>query len=135
MLELVRDLFLPTRTLGALYWDEDFLCDTLEDVVREPHAPKVMHETAIPTGTYEVIINESQRFKRLMPLLLNVPGFTGIRIHAGLHEGHTSGCILVGERTVEKTLNNPRDTYDKIVYPKIEEMLKLGKVFIEVRNR
>lgn len=68
-------------TFGKLYLnDMTFLNYTLEDKVREI---KIKHQTAIPAGTYEIIINKSERFKQLMPLLLNVPNFEGIRIHKG----------------------------------------------------
>jgi len=57
---------------------------------------KVYANTAIPTGIYGVIITMSARFKKLLPLLLNVDGFSGIRIHAGNTSADTEGCILVG---------------------------------------
>ena len=81
-------------TFGKLYLnDMTFLNYTLEDKVREI---KIKHQTTIPAGTYEIIINKSERFKQMMPLLLNVPGFDGIRIHKGNSAIDTSGCILVG---------------------------------------
>lgn len=68
-------------TFGKLYLnDMTFLNYTLEDKVREV---KIKHQTAIPAGTYQIIINKSERFKQFLPLLLNVPGFDGIRIHKG----------------------------------------------------
>lgn len=71
----------------------DFQCFTLEDVVR----PKKIHgETAIPAGTYKVIVNFSPRFHKALPLLLDVPGFSGIRIHPGNKAADTEGCILPG---------------------------------------
>lgn len=83
--------------------DDEPTCFTCEDVVREQdHVPvkewKIPGETAIPKGTYEVIVNRSARFGRDLPLLLNVPGFVGIRIHAGNTAEDTEGCILVGEK-------------------------------------
>lgn len=67
-------------TFGKLFNQDTFLCYTLEDKVRES---KIKHQTAIPEGNYQVIINKSERFKQLMPLLLNVPNYEGIRIHKG----------------------------------------------------
>ena len=67
-------------TIGELYVDGKFECYTLEDVERKE---KIYAKTAIPKGTYQVIINMSNRFKKLMPLLLNVPNFEGVRIHTG----------------------------------------------------
>ncbi len=79
-------------TLGRLWVAE---CVTLEDVVRE--GPKMADETAIPEGRYRVTITMSQRFGRMMPLINDVPGFTGIRIHSGTTADDTSGCVLVGQ--------------------------------------
>ena len=80
-LRLVRETFTAVSTIGRLMVDGLFDSYTLEDVVRD--GPKIPGRTAIPYGRYQVIIDYSNRFKRPMPLLLNVPGFTGIRIHQG----------------------------------------------------
>lgn len=98
LLELNRIAKKPLYTIGRLFVDGKYFCDTLEDRCRDlDKEGKVMHETAIPGGTYEVIVNVSVRFKRKLPLLLDVPYFTGIRIHRGNTDKDTSGCILVGE--------------------------------------
>jgi hypothetical protein len=81
-------------TIGELLIDGIFECYTLEDVERPV---KIKAETAIPKGTYKVIINMSNRLKRLLPLLINVPNFEGVRIHAGNTNHDTEGCILVGK--------------------------------------
>lgn len=65
-----------------------------------------MHETAIPFGTYNVVVNMSNRFKRLLPLLLNVPYFEGIRIHNGKDETSSSGCLIVGENKIKGKVVN-----------------------------
>lgn len=88
-------------TAGRLFIDGRFLMYTLEDQVREqagvPVAEwKIKGETAIPVGRYRVILTRSPRFQRVLPLLLNVPGYSGIRIHSGNKAAHTDGCILVG---------------------------------------
>lgn len=92
-LKLIRDTFTENSTTGKLYVNGEFLCYTLEDTVREE---KIKHETCIDEGNYKVILNVSNRFKKLMPLLLYVPKFKGIRIHSGNTKADTSGCILVG---------------------------------------
>ncbi len=79
-LVLIRTDLLDTCTIGELYHNDKFICYTLEDKVRPI---KIYGETAIPYGTYKVIVNHSQRFNQLMPLLLNVPNFEGIRVHMG----------------------------------------------------
>jgi hypothetical protein len=81
-------------TAGELSIDGEYFCDTMED---EERAEKIAGETAIPLGHYKVIIDMSIRFKRLMPLILNVPNFAGVRIHNGNTPKDTEGCILVGE--------------------------------------
>lgn len=80
-------------TRGRLFLGEQFLCFTLEDQEREV---KIPGETAIPCGFYQIAITRSERFQRFMPILLNVPGFSGVRIHPGNTASDTEGCILVG---------------------------------------
>lgn len=82
-------------TLSELEIDGKYHSDALEDRMR-PDGQKVMHETAIPRGTYNVVLSYSPRFKRILPEIQNVPGFTGIRIHKGNSSKDTSGCLLVG---------------------------------------
>jgi len=94
-LTLKRTTFTPQSTIGELSVDGRFVCHVLEDVVR-PAGQKVFGKTAIPAGTYGVIVNMSARFRMLMPLLLKVPGFEGVRIHAGNTAADTLGCLLVG---------------------------------------
>lgn len=94
---LLRDPKQPTpakRTFGQLSADGKNFSYTLEDPVRAPGV-KVFGNTAIPAGRYRVIVNMSVRFKRLMPLLVNVPGFEGVRLHGGNTEVDTHGCPLV----------------------------------------
>lgn len=95
---LKRKYRTPDYTIGKLYVDGKYFCDTLEDKVRDlTKENKVPGQTAIPAGRYDVVVNISPRFKRKLPRLLNVPGFEGILIHRGNSAKDTSGCILVGE--------------------------------------
>ena len=100
-----------TSTIGELLIDGIFECYTLEDVEREV---KVKSETAIPKGTYKVIINQSNRFKRLLPLLLDVPNFEGVRIHSGNSNHDTEGCILVGQTRGKDYIGKSRKAFDKL---------------------
>lgn len=102
-------------TIGKLYIDGVYFCDTLEDTDRlnkgmtaaELAAQKIPGQTAIPEGTYKVIVNTSPKFKRLLPRLVNVPGYEGVLIHRGNTPADTAGCILVGEnKQVGKVLNS-----------------------------
>ena len=85
----------PEYTIGKLYIDGHYLCDTLEDTVR-PAGTKIAGKTAIPAGTYKVKKTMSPRFKKILPEILNVPGFTGVRIHAGNLPKDTDECLLLG---------------------------------------
>jgi hypothetical protein len=90
---LKRKTFTEVSTIGELFVDGQFECFTLEDKVRDR---KVFGLTAIPYGRYAVQITASLRFHRELPLLIAVPGFTGVRIHSGNTDKDTEGCILVG---------------------------------------
>ena len=92
-LRVIREPSTAAATMGLLLIDGVFTCWTLEDVVREV---KIPGETAIPAGRYAVQLSLSQRFQKLLPEILTVPGFTGIRIHAGNTQADTAGCLLVG---------------------------------------
>lgn len=104
-----------TYTIGKMYLNNKYFCDTLEDKDRnltqdmplsEIKKIKVKHETAIPTGTYKVIVNYSPKFKRMLPRILNVPGFDGILIHRGNSDKDTSGCILIGNNNIVGKVTN-----------------------------
>lgn len=101
-------------TIGKLYLNDEYFCDTLEDVVR-PEGRKIAGKTAIPTGEYKVVLTESKRFKKLLPLLINVPNFTGVRIHSGNTHHDTEGCILVGENKVKGRVINSRATMNRLM--------------------
>lgn len=98
----VRRTHFGSATLGKMYIDGSFYAYTLEDRYRGQLAnagDKVKSETAIPTGSYDVIVDISNRFKKEMPHVLNVRNFEGIRIHGGNTSADTEGCILIGSET------------------------------------
>lgn len=115
-------------TVGDLFIDGKFFCNTIEDKVRElpvacPYTPKgqsckctgkIYAETAIPAGTYRVTMEHSPRFKRKLPLLHNVPHFIGILIHSGNDESASAGCLIVGNNTVKGKVTESRVTSDKL---------------------
>lgn len=106
ILNLYRHTYNTTgdrNIIGDLFIDGVFFCHTLEDEIRADGV-KVKHETAIPSGSYKVILSRSNRFKRIMPLLIDVPMFSGIRMHGGNNSKHTSGCPLVAFNTDYKKI-------------------------------
>jgi Family of unknown function (DUF5675) len=109
-------------THGKLYLDGDYICDTLEDQERPV---KIDGATCIKTGEYRVIVDMSARFRRRMPLLLNVPNFTGVRIHSGNTAKDTDGCILVGAYLSEGYIKNSRFAFNKL-FTKIDSAIKNG---------
>lgn len=129
-LKLVRDTFRSSFTLGKLFVDDQEFCHTLEDCVR---AVKIPGQTAISEGTYQVVIDMSARFKRLMPHVLNVPNFEGIRIHKGNKPEDTDGCILLGATRGDGYISQSGVAFDKF-FDLLQEGLKHGSVTLEVTS-
>jgi hypothetical protein len=127
-LRLLRRTFTDTSTIGQLTVDGKPECFTLEDKVR---AVKIKGQTAIPAGIYEVTITFSDKFKKPLPLLLNVPNFAGIRIHPGNTAADTEGCILVGTTAAKDRVGNSKVAFAAL-FPKLQAALLKEKVFIEV---
>ena len=100
-------------TIGDLTVNGAFFCNTIEDVVR-PNGVKIYGETAIPYGTYKVVMRYSPKYKKVLPLLLDVPMFEGIRIHSGNTQLDSLGCIIVGENKVKGRVINSRKTMEKL---------------------
>ena len=130
---VVRKYKKQSYTIGDLYINGEWFCSTLEDKDRglTQNMPldyikkkKVYGETAIPTGKYIVVVNNSPKFKRNLPRIQNVPGFDGIRIHRGNIANDSCGCILVGEnKVVGKVINSTK--YEK----------KLTQLLTEAQSR
>ncbi len=122
-LKLVRKYRKETYTIGKLYVDGVYFCDTIEDKDRglddamglaEIMIKKRYGETAIPYGTYKVEITYSPKYKKLMPEIKNVKGFSGIRIHSGNTAKDTLGCLIIGRNTQVGMVTESRKTYNKL---------------------
>ena len=109
--------------IGKLYINGVYFCDTLEDVDRglsdamteeEIRELKIKGKTAIPVGIYTVLLTYSPKYKKVMPLINNVKGYSGIRIHSGNTSKDTEGCLLVGKNTVVGRLTDSRNTYNAL---------------------
>lgn len=125
-LTLKRDPSSAKSTIGELLYNGIYQCWTLEDIER---TEKVDGKTAIPKGTYEVVISYSNRFKRQLPLLLNVPNFSGVRIHSGNTAQDTEGCILVGNKKGTDRVSESRAAFNAL-FAKMES--EKSKIFIEI---
>lgn len=131
-----------TYTIGKVYINDQYFCDSIEDKDRgltdsmsetEITSKKVYGETAIPTGIYTVTLTYSNKFKKVLPSINNVKGFSGIRIHSGNTAKDSLGCILVGQnKEVGKVLNS-RATFDKL-FAKLQEASSKGeKITITIK--
>lgn len=121
-LDLWRHAPVGDATTGDLNVDGQFQCYTLEDL---PHPTKISGQTRIPAGTYDIIISWSPRFQRRLPLLLNVPGFDGIRIHPGNTAADTEGCILVGTQMANAMVLNSRVAFEAL-FGKLSGAFQMG---------
>lgn len=124
---LQRTVFTEKSTIGQLFINDRFECHTLEDRDRfiEDGSDKVKGETAIPRGIYRLTRSFSQRFQKVLPELIDVPQFTGVRIHPGNTDADTEGCILLGEYTegVDDWISNSRKAFN-VFDMKLENMLR-----------
>lgn len=121
----------PHSTIGQMMVDGEFLCYTLEDCIR---AVKIQDQTAIWPGRYKLVIDYSERFKRPMPHILDVPEFAGIRIHSGNTDANTDGCILLGLTKGPDFVGQSRDAIG-LFMPVLKRGLQDGKeVWITIIN-
>lgn len=134
-LKLNRIFLGSSATIGELYVDGEHIADTLEDRVR-PEGEKVYGKTAIPEGTYEMVLSYSPRFKKILPEILNVPNFTGIRIHCGNSSADSSGCILVGTWDGEKEdwVSDSKIAFNKLMSLLEEATNNKEKITITVKS-
>ena len=122
---LVKRLYKNSAyTIGKMYIDGQYLCDTVEDCdrgLKQSMTPqqiavqKVYGKTAIPTGRYKVTLTFSNKFKRVLPLVNDVIGFLGIRIHAGNTADDSLGCIIVGENKIKGGVVNSKVTLERLM--------------------
>lgn len=134
-LKIKRKFLGDKYTIGDFYINEVFFCNTLEDKVRDTNKDgdlndfnegKVYGETAIPYGEYDVVLSMSPKFKRLLPEILNVPHFTGIRIHCGNTAEDSAGCPLLGENKIKGMVINSAK-YEKELVKVLKETLKTNE--------
>ena len=129
-IQLVRERFTGKTTIGRMFVNGTFECYTLEDKDRylEDGGEKVYGKTAIPRGTYEIELTMSNRFKKILPLLKNVPYFTGVRIHTGNFAEDTDGCILVGTTDGDDFIGHSKDAFNSLY----EKMKDEERITIEI---
>ena len=130
-------------TIGHLYINNIYFCDTLEDKVRNlPKEPKVYGETAIPAGTYEIDMNTiSPKFKNrswakkwggIVPRLKNVPYFDGVLIHVGNNKDDTDGCIIVGDNQIVGGLVNSTIQFNRLMQRLVDANKRKESIIIEI---
>lgn len=142
-MEIVLTRFLKgeNATIGRLSINGVFECFILEDKDRDLNQSmaladiqkaKVFAQTAIPTGRYEMAVTFSNRFKQYLPLIMGVPGFSGIRIHSGNNNSHTEGCPLTGTAHTQTSVSNSRLAF-RSLFAKIRKVEKKEKIFITIQ--
>jgi hypothetical protein len=128
-------------TISDLTIDGKFECFVLEDKDRglqqgmplsELTALKIKTKTAIPSGRYEIVVSFSDRFKKMLPLLLDVPAFAGIRIHPGNTDADTEGCLLPGKAKSPDMVTSSKIAFTAL-FDKIKAAIQREKIFITVR--
>lgn len=145
MAEIVlnRQIYTDQSTIGQITYGDKKTLWTLEDRVRDKNfdgdlddagETKIKHETAIPAGRYKVIVTYSNRFKKPLPLLVNVKGFEGIRIHSGNTKADTSGCILVGLTKGDNAVYSSRDAF-KLLFDYLQTVINKEEVFIKIIDK
>ena len=134
-LKLNRIFLGSSATIGELYIDKKYIADTLEDRVR-PEGEKVYGKTAISEGTYEVKLTYSPRFKKILPEILNVPNFSGIRIHSLNKAEESEGCIGVGEWNGKDTnwISNSRIAFNELMSLLQKAANNKEKITITINN-
>ena len=122
-LKLIRKYRKTDYTIGILYVNNKYFCEILEDTDRglkdsmsleEIKKIKIKDQTCIPYGKYQILMTYSPKYKKIMPLVNNVKGFEGIRIHSGNTNKDTSGCLLPGFNKIKGQVINSREIFNKL---------------------
>lgn len=138
---ILRKYRKETYTIGQLYVNGEFLCNTVEDRDRGLNNNmsasailkiKVANETAIPTGTYVLVVSESPKFGRDLIEVRGVPGFTGIRIHKGSNANHSSGCIIPGINSIKGGVTDSQKYEEKLTKMVKAAMAKNEDVYLTI---
>lgn len=125
LVQLKRHWFTEKTSIGLVIVDGVHFCFSLEDVARADGV-KIPKVTAIPAGEYELTIDDSTRFKRPMPHILDVPGFDGIRIHWGNRPEDTEGCPILGyEKNLDAVWKSVKAFDD--FFAKLDAAIKRGE--------
>ena len=132
-LKVIRKIFTNKSTIGELHINGKFFCYTLEDKDRyvEQGGKKEFGITAIPRGTYNVVLSFSNRFQKYLPEILNVPQFAGIRMHTGNKPEDTEGCILVGKIKMKDFIGESGKTFSAFM-AELKKVEKKEKITIEI---
>lgn len=137
-IKVIREKRTKESTIGSLFINDEFKMYTLEDFDRDYNKDgdlddigetKIMHETAIPAGVYKIELTMSARMKRMLPILFNVKGFDGVRIHAGNNKNHSSGCILVGYQRGDDFIGTSKKAEQDLV----KELKKYSEIEITIQ--
>ncbi len=132
-LKLTRTARRDDYTIGRLEEEDGTkICDTLEPTWRDYRGgeTKVKGHSAVPEGTYPVVVTRSPRFGRNLPLLVGVPGFEGVRIHAGNSPKDTEGCVLVGRNLQKGRLSDSRASLERLMNIIDGE----ARIFLTIKN-
>lgn len=145
-LEILRKYYKPTYTIGKFSVDSKCLCDSIEDPIRDLNdynhdgdyddegEGKIYGKTAIPCGRYRVLFTYSMKLKRSLPILQNVPGYSGIRIHGGKNADWSEGCPCVGENKLPGELINYK-YWEKVISDMVRNAINSGKyVWITIKE-
>ena len=130
-LKLQRKWLTEQSTIGELTIDGKHACYVLEDVVR---AEKIHGKTAIPAGRYRISLTPSARFKRILPLLNDVPNYAGVRIHPGNTAADTEGCLLPGMQRGDNQVIASRVAFQNLFTQLSAANRKGEDIWIEITN-